>query len=44
MKTRQWRVFPRRAPLGEVSPTVEELGLRSGHADLTPSGAFPAAQ
>ena len=29
---------------GDLSPTVEELRLRSGHADLTPSDAFPAAQ
>jgi hypothetical protein len=28
---------------GGVSPTVEESVLRTGHADLTPSDAFPAA-
>jgi hypothetical protein len=32
------------ASLGEVSPTVEESVLRTRHADLTPSDAFPAAQ
>ncbi len=31
------------ASLGGVSPTVEESVLRTGHADLTPSDAFPAA-
>ena len=35
-----WR-FPRRASLGEVSPTVEESVLRTGLADPTPSDAFP---
>jgi hypothetical protein len=38
-----WRC-PRRASLGDVSPTVEESLLRSGPADLTPSDAFPGTE
>ena len=29
---------------GDVSPTVEESCLRTGHADLTPSDAFPGTE
>jgi hypothetical protein len=32
------------ASLGGLSPTVEESVLRTGHADLTPADAFPAAR
>ena len=38
-----WR-FPRRASSGDVSPTVEESRLRSSHADLAPSDAFPGTE
>ena len=29
---------------GDVSPTVEESWLRTGHADRTPSDAFPGTE
>ena len=32
------------ASLGEVSPTVEEWGLRTRPADRTPSDAFPGTE
>ena len=38
------RELPQRAPLGGVSPTVEERRLRRRHADHTPSDAFPATE
>ena len=51
MRAGEARLLPRtkldnagNASPGDVSPTVEECWLRTGHADLTPSDAFPGTE